>query len=244
MPVMDGLSAVALLKKDKALKHIPIIMLTGHSDMADIQSALAAGVFYYLKKPIDEKILRSVLSAALRETKQRQTLDRELQKHKRSFALIDTCVFKFNTLEDAHSLAAFASNCFAYPDTVLSGLAGLFINAHEHGNLKIGYAEKSRLIDQGIWRAEVIKRQSAPENSQKHVTVKIINRTEGVYLTVTDMGDGFEWKKYLHIDPARAADNHGRGIAQARAVSFTKLQYNDIGNQATAFVDHQKPLEW
>ena len=54
----------------------------------------------------------------------------------------------------------------------------------------------------------------------------------------------FEWKKYLHIDPARAADNHGRGIAQARAVSFTKLQYNDIGNQATAFVDHQKPLEW
>jgi len=244
MPVMEGLSAVRELKKDRTKKHIPIVMLTGHSDRADIQSALSAGVFYYLTKPVNETILRSVLSAALREADQNLILDMELKKHKKSFALIENCEFKFNTLEDAENLAAFAANCFPYPENVLQGLGGLLINAHEHGNLGIGYDLKSKLIDQGIWRAEIKKRERQPAFASKYVTVKILRKDQGVYVSIKDMGEGFEWKKYLQIDPARAADNHGRGIAQARAVSFSQLQYNDAGNQVTAFVDHQKPLEW
>jgi hypothetical protein len=48
----------------------------------------------------------------------------------------------------------------------------------------------------------------------------------------------------MAIDPSRAGDNHGRGIAQANAVSFDKLVYNPRGNQAIAFVSGQAKLEW
>ena len=65
-----------------------------------------------------------------------------------------------------------------------------------------------------------------------------------MYVVITDQGDGFDWKKFMRIDPSRAGDNHGRGIAQANATSFDKLTYNDKGNQVIAFVGLEKQLEW
>ena len=48
----------------------------------------------------------------------------------------------------------------------------------------------------------------------------------------------------MSIDPARAGDNHGRGIAQANSMSFDELKYNQEGNQAIAFVGKEKALSW
>lgn len=48
----------------------------------------------------------------------------------------------------------------------------------------------------------------------------------------------------MTIEPARAGDNHGRGIAQACATSFDKLTYNEVGNQVVAFVGETPFLEW
>jgi two-component system cell cycle response regulator len=58
------------------------------------------------------------------------------------------------------------------------------------------------------------------------------------------MGPGFDWKKYMVIEPSRAKDNHGRGIAQARAMSFDRLSYNDTGNQVVGFVSKTSQIEW
>ena len=63
-------------------------------------------------------------------------------------------------------------------------------------------------------------------------------------MKIIDTGKGFQWRKYMEIDPARAQDNHGRGIAQANAVSFDQLEYNDIGNEVTAFVSNEAELDW
>ena len=46
------------------------------------------------------------------------------------------------------------------------------------------------------------------------------------------------------FDPARAADNHGRGIAQANMVSFDRLTYNEVGNEVTCFVAAQTVFVW
>ena len=48
----------------------------------------------------------------------------------------------------------------------------------------------------------------------------------------------------MTIDPARAGDNHGRGIAQANTMSFDKLKYNEKGNQAVAYMSRKGRLEW
>lgn len=241
MPVMDGLTAVRIIKDDPVLRRIPIVMVTGADRTIDMQEGIEAGVFYYLTKPVEENILRSVLSAAVREAQQNRNLNDELKRHKASFNLIHTAKFTYRTLEEAECLSAFIAHCFPNPDRVLPGLAELLINAVEHGNLGIGYDRKSELLEQGIWRAEINKRL---EGNTRKAEAAVTRKEDGVYVVVTDEGDGFEWRKFMTIDPARAGHNHGRGIAQANTVSFDKLTFNPKGNQAVGFMGYQQDLEW
>lgn len=44
-------------------------------------------------------------------------------------------------------------------------------------------------------------------------------------MTITDQGEGFAWERYLEMDPSRAFDTHGRGIAMARMISFDSVEY-------------------
>ncbi|MBP7722171.1 MAG: response regulator [Alphaproteobacteria bacterium] len=244
MPVMDGLSAVRLIKDDPALRKIPVIMVTGASTVKQMQEGLEAGVFYYLAKPVNEDVLRSVLLAATREAQQNRTLSDELKRHHTSFNLIRTCKFNFRTLNEAECLAAFTAHCFPDPERVLLGLAELLTNAVEHGNLEIGYERKSQLLDNGTWLAEIERRQQLDSYGSRTAELIITRKEDGFYAIITDQGNGFNWKRYMTIEPARAGDNHGRGIAQANAVSFDKLTYNQQGNQAIAFVGGSPQLEW
>lgn len=244
MPVMDGLTAVRHIKDDPELRTIPIVMITGAAGSRDIQEGIDAGVFYYLTKPVNEDVLKSVLSAATREAVQNRALSEELTRHKSSFNLIETCKFRFRTLEEAESLSAFMAHCFPDPQRVLPGLAELMVNAIEHGTYEIGYEKKSELIESGTLRAEIHRRQSMPDYEGRTVEALITHKDNGIYAVITDQGRGFNWKRYMMIEPSRAQDNHGRGIAQANALSFDKLTYNEQGNQAIAFVSKAPQIQW
>lgn len=244
MPVMDGMTAISQIKDDPLLRKIPVVMVTGASSSRDMQEGIDAGVFYYLTKPVNADILKSVLSAASREVDQSKNLNEELKKHKTSFNLINTCKFQLRTIEEAESLSAFMAHCFPDPERVLPGLAEILINAVEHGTYNIGYDAKSDLVELGTWRAELQRRQGLAEYRAKYVEAIITKKPEGVYAVITDMGPGFDWKKYMVIEPSRAKDNHGRGIAQARALSFDRLTYNQSGNQAIGFVSMSTQIEW
>lgn len=244
MPVMDGITAVKRIKEDKVLRKIPIVMITGAASAKDIQEGIDAGVFYYLAKPVNEEVLKSVLSAATREATQNRALSEELTRHKASFNLIQTCKFHFRTLEEAESLSAFMAHCFPDPQRVLPGLAEIMINSIEHGTYEIGYDKKTVLIESGTMRAEIQRRQSMPEYKDRFVEAVITHKDNGIYVVITDQGQGFNWRRYMAIEPSRATDNHGRGIAQANAISFDKLTYNEQGNQAIAFVNKNQKIEW
>ncbi len=244
MPVMDGMAAVLRIKEDPALRRIPIVMITGAASAREVQEGLDAGVFYYLAKPVDEAVLKSVLSAATREASQNRALSEELARHKSSFNLIQTCKFHFSTLEEAESLAAFMAHCFPDPQRVLPGLAEIMINAIEHGTYEIGYERKSQLIEAGTILAEIHRRQSLPEYRGRFVEAVITHKDNGVYAVITDQGTGFNWRRFMSIEPSRAKDNHGRGIAQANALSFDKLTFNEKGNQAIVFVSKDKQIQW
>ncbi len=244
MPVMDGLTAVRRIKDEPSLRRIPIVMITGASSAKETQEGIDAGVFYYLTKPVNEEVLKSVLSAATREAKQNRELNAELARHQSSFNLIETCKFHFRTLEQAESLAAFMAHCFPDPQRTLPGIAELLLNAVEHGTYDIGYGRKSELIEAGTLQAEIRRRQELPEYGDRYVEAIITHKDNGIYAIITDRGNGFNWKQYMTIEPARAKDNHGRGIAQANALSFDKLTYNEKGNQAIGFVSKTPQLQW
>lgn len=248
MPGMDGLAVMAHMKKDEALRVIPVIMITGSDSPEQIREGIDAGVFYYLTKPVQESVLKSVLAAALRDrAQQRKIAQQQLRQHE-GFTLIDTARFKCRTLEEAESLAAFLANSFPDPQRSASGLAELLVNAIEHGNLGVGYELKSALIENGSWRNELARRCELPEYQDKFIEVLLQLKADGVYVQITDQGNGFDWKSYLMIDPSRTQDNHGRGIAQARSQSFDKLKYNDKGNQVLVVVhrgeEQPQRLEW
>ncbi len=52
MPVMDGRTAMRMLKTDVRTFRIPIIILTAHTGTDDVAAALSAGCFSYEAKPI------------------------------------------------------------------------------------------------------------------------------------------------------------------------------------------------
>jgi CheY-like chemotaxis protein len=53
MPEMDGWTATSLIKKDKLISNIPLIVVTAHALPGDRQRALDAGCNEYVTKPMD-----------------------------------------------------------------------------------------------------------------------------------------------------------------------------------------------
>ncbi len=78
------------------------------------------------------------------------------------------------------------------------------------------------------------RRQALPDNQAKVVSVTFRRMERDVYFRIRDEGKGFDWESYLQFDPERAFDTHGRGIALARNMSFSRLEYLGSGNEVVA----------
>jgi two-component system, cell cycle response regulator len=238
LPGMNGLELVAKMKADPQLTAIPIIMLTGSGHQDEIQQGIDAGVHYYLVKPTENNLLRSIIESALRERRQKKALISELNRHGAALKAMSNCQIEVQTLTEAEDTACFLASCFPDPERLVAGLMELLVNAVEHGNLGITYEEKNKLLTAGNWREELDRRAELPEHSAKKVDVVYQHKEEGYLVQITDAGAGFDWKRYWHINPARATASHGRGIARARLMAFDRMAYNDSGNRVTVMVAH------
>jgi two-component system cell cycle response regulator len=92
MPGLDGYQVLAHLKADAELSHIPVVFLTGRTNMSDVVSGLRAGAHDYLKKPFEpEELLARVASALHVKQLQDQLRERSalLDQLSRTDALTD-----------------------------------------------------------------------------------------------------------------------------------------------------------
>lgn len=236
MPEMDGIEVCEVMKADERLRYIPIIMQTAATRPDEISEGIKAGVFYYLTKPLISETLLSVVGSAAKQVKQQRLLRSEMRQRKMSFGLVQIMKCTYRTLEEGESLATFLANLFPDPDRALTGISELLINAVEHGNLGISYDVKSSLIKSNTWYEEIDKRLADPRYSDRKATVIFERKADTFYIQITDEGEGFDWKQYLNVDPSRAMHNHGRGIAMANMLSFSRLVFNDKGNQVTGSI--------
>jgi len=71
MPRMNGFQVLERLKKDEALMDVPVIMLTGKKEDADIEKGISGYAEKYLIKPyaFDELLAEVQRSIAIRERK-------------------------------------------------------------------------------------------------------------------------------------------------------------------------------
>jgi len=231
LPDQDGLIFLRRLKATPAYQNIPVIVETVSADDESIRQGLASGAYYYLTKPLNADLLIGIINAAIDQYRSEQALKKMVRLKEESYCQhLSQAVFHFRTLDQAKNLAQVLSQLCPEPERVIMGLQELLINAVEHGNLGITYAEKTRLILENQWREEVERRQLLPECSTRQVEIHFQRHATHVVMTVQDEGVGFDWEKYLQFDPERAFDPHGRGIALANMMSFDGLTYLGNGN--------------
>lgn len=236
MPGLDGMELLRRMKREPRFADIPVIMQTAASSPDQVREGLEAGAYYYLTKPYEPEALISIVRAALDDRRGRSQLRSRAARLEDAQRLISTVEYRFVTLADVSSLVPILASLCPLPDVAAPGLSDLMVNAVEHGNLGVTYQEKSLLRWEGDWDAEIERRLVLPQFAHRYATVRAERQPGGVVFTITDQGDGFDWEKYLSFDPDRAFDPNGRGIAMAKMMSFSRLEYLGKGNVVVATV--------
>lgn len=243
MPRLDGLALLRKLKETPALHDIPVIMETGETRPASIQEGIDQGAHYYLTKPFKPDVLVAIVNAAIDQYRDYRQLQDTVRRAERPLAFLHHGAFRFNSVEEGRLLANFFAQAAPDPEKLVIGLQELLINAVEHGNLALSYQDKTDLLLEGCWQEEVDRRLTLPEYRDRYVEVFFERLPDSIRFTISDQGNGFDWTRYLDFDLERIFDPHGRGIAMARKLSFSTLEYQGKGNSVLATVDLTKRNE-
>lgn len=236
MPRMDGMELLTRIKQDPRMRTLPVIMQSALGAPEEVLEGIRAGAYYYLVKPYDGETVRAVVETAVRDYAEYRDLQQKVRRGVECLTLMSEATLSIRTVDQARDVASVLVNTCPDPESVVIGLTELLVNAVEHGNLGITYDEKSALNASGTWEAEVQRRLALPENAQKRVELRMERTADELRFIIRDDGPGFEWRKYLEVHPQRAFDNHGRGIAIARAMSFDRVEYRGSGNEVVAVV--------
>lgn len=233
MPVMNGMELLNHLKGNPKFSGIHVIMQTAAATPDQIRDGLKAGCYYYLTKPYNPNALNSIINSALADLAAKRSLSDEL-KQIPAIPKTEYADYQFTTLEETHKLALLLASQCPEPATAVMGISELLINAIEHGNLGISYQEKTLLKRSDSWQDEIARRLQLPEYKHKKATVSFKRDSDALTFTITDEGEGFDWTSYMEFDPRRSFDPNGRGIAMAKTLTFSQIDYIGKGNQLIA----------
>ncbi|MFK8067681.1 MAG: response regulator [Gammaproteobacteria bacterium] len=238
MPRLDGMEALKRIKSHPDLKNCPVIIQSALDNNEEILEGMRTGAFYYLTKPFEQEQLLSIVDTAVQDRMQFKELQEMVHEEEDSLGLMVSSSFRFQTIEQARSLASFLAKACPDPSKVVVGLSELMINAVEHGNLGITYEEKTELNSTGgSWVAEVSRRLELEENKHKYAIVGFQHVGRYIEITIEDQGEGFDWRPYMEIEVERLMDSHGRGIAMASMLSFENIEYRGVGNEVLALIE-------
>lgn len=236
MPRLDGLTLLRRVKAEARFRRLPVIMQTAAASPDQVREGLEAGAHYYLTKPYDPRTLAAIVRSALDELAGKREAERSSAFNHQVMSLASQGEFVFRTLDQAHHLAGFLSSLCPDPGSVGIGLSELLVNAVEHGNLGISYAQKKQLRFDDAWESEIERRLQDAALGSRVATVGFRREKSSLVFTISDQGPGFDWAHYLELDPDRACDPNGRGIAMARLMAFASLEYQGCGNVVVARV--------
>jgi DNA-binding response OmpR family regulator len=233
---MDGIEVLKRMKAEPRLSHTPVVMQTAAAAPDQVCEGLTAGAHYYLTKPYAPSTLRTIVRAALEHARDRRELEARAGHAAEAVVLLERAEFSVRTHVDAQRIAAFVSQLCPQPKVAVLGLAELMINGIEHGNLGITCEEKAELLRDDRLAAEIDRRQALPQCALRRVTLRFERCVDELQFEVRDQGEGFDFTKYLELDPERAFEPNGRGIALARTISFSRLEYQGPGNVVVAAI--------
>lgn len=233
MPVMNGLE---MLEKLRKIDGEALVIINTTLDAPEYTlKALRLKANDYLVKPIMIKDLAEIIAKYAGILKHR-TLNREVLG----------CIYKRELRMEIGNqldlLGKIVDRLVLETETALKpqdrlgirlGLMEILINAIEHGNLAIGYDEKSIAIEKGPNGLEKLVEERLQQEPYKSRRIKIdfhLDR-ERCEWSVIDQGSGFDFENLPDPnDPQNLIKCHGRGIMLAR-MQFDECQFIGNGNQ-------------
>ena len=111
-------------------------------------------------------------------------------------------------------------------------LREMIINAIEHGNLEIGFDEKTRAMMRGNYIRFITSRQKDPQYINRKVNIWYSVAPDRVTYRIKDEGEGFDHRRIMSRDPELFSEeflSHGRGLLMAMDI-FDSIEYNEEGN--------------
>lgn len=239
MPRIGGIEFLNRIKQSNSLKHIPVIIQTGDVGTKQMQEGLEKGAYYYLTKPFTPETLMAILKSAENECILfEEVVSRYAIEQKKLIRMVSESEFNIKTFAEARALAAFISQSGKLPSNIARGLMELFFNAIEHGNLEIGYHKKHDCLINNSYNQEVASRLSSDKYQNRLVKVRIQNGLLEMYVTVSNAGNGFNWRQYMVSDAnLRLNMPNGRGIAIANKL-LGGIRYNEKGTEVSCKIDN------
>ncbi|MBB5049574.1 CheY-like chemotaxis protein [Rhodopseudomonas rhenobacensis] len=243
MPVMDGFALTRRLKREPSTRGIPVILLTGSNVAEDIAAGLDAGAFYYLTKPPSVDLVRSVVDSARKEVDRQRNVASKLSVHQSAFVNVTVLRTLLKRPDEVEGVCSLLASLHAEPETIIQGIYELVQNAVEHGVLGFGLEQKAALLAAGRWQEQLSSR-SADAAYKGEVEATMVRREGHLVLSVKDTGAGFDWRPFLAADPSRAGALNGRGISRANSYAFSKLAYNEAGNEVVGVIQTTRTVGW
>jgi DNA-binding response OmpR family regulator len=77
MPVLDGFGLLTKIRADRALDKLPVMMLTGHDDIASIDRAFNLGANAFALKPVNWRLLSYQIRYVLRSSRMERQQDEQ-----------------------------------------------------------------------------------------------------------------------------------------------------------------------
>ncbi|MFL5774855.1 MAG: response regulator, partial [Chloroflexota bacterium] len=109
MPVMDGYQTLAALRDDPALRHLPVIVISGVDELDSVVRCLEMGAADYLPKTVDPAILQARIASSLARKRlhdaEREAVDRQTANNE-VLAIMSRSVFDLQVVLEAVVRAA------------------------------------------------------------------------------------------------------------------------------------------
>ena len=113
----------------------------------------------------------------------------------------------------------------------------LLTNALEHGNLEIGFEDKTKCLSSGGNILQLIEERSKnPDFANRKIHVSYVIGKKSSKFSIKDEGKGFDWRQKSKMSGSDSF--HGRGISLSMQM-VKSLTYNEKGNEVTFSIDNQ-----
>jgi FixJ family two-component response regulator len=236
MPRRDGLSVAMTIRQEAPTT--PVTVITGHGNESMVLEALRAGVTDFIKKPVRFEDLVNALErmeAAFRLARaQVAELPQSVSIRERTW--------DYRLGNDLTAVPLFVDVLLRQADATVDprsaselsvALRELIINAIEHGNLELTYADKSRALEAGNLVQLVEERRGRSDLAKRKTTVWVKRAENTLSVRIRDEGPGFDWQSLPDpTDPTYLLAEHGRGVLLAR-MAVDELTFNDAGNEVS-----------